>query len=106
MQSRRALRTSHRSARAHNPVRGQRGKPREGGKGRARGAPNYRPREVEILLDLIEDVLPIGAKGWGAIGARFREWATVAEYPARTDRSLEVKYKQVLSLCLLCIACF
>ena len=104
-QARRALRTTHRSARAHNPVRGQRDKPREGGRGRTRGAANYRPRELEVLLDHIEGELPIGAKGWNAVGTRFREWAVITQHPARTDRSLELKYKQVSSSCLLHMTC-
>ena len=94
------LQTTRRSARAHDPVRGQRTKPWEGGKGRTRGAANYRPRELEVLLDLVENKLPIGAKGWNAVGTRFREWAVIAQFPAHTDCSLELKYKQVLSLCL------
>ena len=97
-QARRALRTTRRSTRVHDPVRGQRDRPREGGRGRTRGAANYRPRELEVLLDLIGDELPIGAKGWNVVGTRFREWATITQYPARTNRSLELKYKQVLSL--------
>ena len=96
-QRQRTLRTTHRSTRAHNPVRGQRGRRREGRGGRTRGAANYRPHEIEVLLDLIEDELPIGGKGWNIVGTRFREWAMIAQYPARTDRSLELKYKQVSS---------
>jgi len=92
----RNLRRAQRSARAHDPIRGQRtNRPREGGRGRARGIPNYKPREIQILLDLIEEELPIAAKGWKVVGAQFRDWAVVAEFPARTDRSLELKYKQV-----------
>ena len=64
-------------------------------RGRARGIPNYKPQEVQTLLDLIEEELPIASKGWKVVGAQFRDWAVVAEYPARTDRSLELKYKQV-----------
>jgi hypothetical protein len=82
--------------RVHDPVRGQRaGRPREGGRGRTRGAPNYKPREVQVLLDLVEEELPIASKGWRVVGSQFRDWAVVAEYPARTDWLLELKYKQV-----------
>lgn len=92
----RNLRRTQRSTRAHDPVHGQRtGRPREGGRGRTRGAPNYKPREVQVLLDLVEEELPIASKGWRVVGSRFRDWAVVAEHPARTDRSLELKYKQV-----------
>ena len=71
----------------------------EKGKGRTRGSANYRPQEVEILLDYVEAELPIGGKGWGVIGARFREWAAISECPSRTDRSLEMKFKQVGLFC-------
>ena len=91
------LQATRRSVRAHNPIRHQPppGRSHEGGKGRTRGSPNYRPREIEILLDHVEAELPVGAKGWNTVGARFREWAAISECPARTDRSLEAKFKQV-----------
>ena len=96
VQERRTAQSVRRAVRAHDPIQG-RGKTQ----GRARGSPNYRPREVEILLDLVEDELPVGSKGWSTIGARFREWAATTEHPSRTDRSLEIKYKQVCSIGLL-----
>ena len=90
--SRRARRLAH----AYDPVRGQRNsRPREGGRGRIRGSPNYKLREVEVLLDLVEEELPIASKGWRVVGSRFRDWAVVSQHPARTDRSLELKFKQV-----------
>lgn len=92
----RELRRSQRSTRAYDPVQGQKAnRPRERGRGRTRGAPNYRNREVETLLDLVEEELPLASKGWRVVGARFRDWATVTQSPARTDRSLELKFKQV-----------
>ena len=57
--------------------------------------PNYKPWEVEFLLDLVKEELPIASKGWKVVGAQFRDWAVVADYPARADRSLELKFKQV-----------
>jgi hypothetical protein len=97
LEEKRAARSTRRSERAHNPVRGQRGKRREGGGGggRTRGASNYRDREVEVLLDIAEDLLPVGGKGWAAVGIRFREWAAATSSTARADRSLEMKFKQV-----------
>lgn len=92
-------RHSQRLTRAYDPVRGQKAnRPRERGRGRTRGAPNYRTQEVETLLDLVEDELPIASKGWRVVGARFRDWAIVTQAPARTDRSLELKFKQVCFL--------
>lgn len=91
----RNARHTRRLTRAHDPVRGQRtSRKREGRRGRTRGASNYKPREVQVLLDIVEEELPIAAKG-GKVGAQFRDWAVVAEYPVRTDRSLELKYEQV-----------
>ncbi|KAF9790669.1 hypothetical protein BJ322DRAFT_990188, partial [Thelephora terrestris] len=52
--------------------------------------------EVEVLLDLVDKELPVGAKGWNVVGARFCEWAANTEHPARADRSLEIKYKQLV----------
>ncbi|KAF9782300.1 hypothetical protein BJ322DRAFT_1111171 [Thelephora terrestris] len=96
-QPERNARRTRRSTRAHDPVRGQRtARQREGGRGRTRGAPNYKPREVKVLLDLVEEELPIASKGWRVIGSQFRDWAVVTEYPARTNRSLELKYKQLV----------
>lgn len=92
-QEQRTEQSSRRTSRAYNPISSQ-GRTQ----GRARGSPNYRPREVETLLDLVEAELPVGSKGWNVVGARFREWATTTEYPSRTDRSLEVKFKQVCTI--------
>ena len=95
-QAGRNLRCSQRLTRSHDPVRGQRtSRLNDGGRGRTRGSPNYKFREVEVLLDLIEEELPIASKGWRVVGARFRDWAIVTDHPARTDRSLELKFKQV-----------
>ena len=97
VQGRRDYRAAQRSSRTHDPIRGQGARSNEGGRGpgRTRGAVNYRPREIEILLDYAKGELPIGAKGWNVVGARFREWAAMSGCPPRTDRSLEVKFKQV-----------
>ena len=93
----RELRRSQRSTRAYDPVRGREGNRsrRKRGRGRTRGTPNYKDREVEMLLDLAEEELPIASNGWRVVGARFRDWATVTQNPARTDQSLELKFKQV-----------
>lgn len=96
-QSGRTTRRTQRSTRAYDPTRGQRvGRTtREGGRGRTRGAANYKPREVQVLLDLVEEELPIASKGWKVVGCWFRDWAATVEHPERSDRSLELKYKQV-----------
>ena len=97
IQERQDHQAARRSARGHNPIRGRQARLQEGGKGqgRTRGAANYRPREIEVLLDYADAELPVGAKGWATIGSQFREWAALVECPSRTDRSLEMKFKQV-----------
>ena len=95
----RTSRHAQRLARSYDPVRGRRnGRLREGGRGRTRGTPNYKPREVQVLLDLVEEELPIASKGWKIVGCQFRDWAVISEFPTRTDRSLELKFKQVHSI--------
>ena len=91
-QSQSDARQARKNDRAYDPVRSDRSQSR---RGRTRGSPNYRPREVEVLLDIVDEELPVGAKGWNVVGARFREWVASTEHPARADRSLEIKYKQV-----------
>jgi len=76
----------------YDPIRVEQSRSRWG---RTRGAPNYRPCEVEKLLDLVNEELPVGAKGWNVVGAHLCEWAVITEHPTRTDRSLELKFKQV-----------
>ena len=95
-QTGRTARRTQRLTRAYDPTRGQRaGRPiREGGRGRTRGAPNYKPREVQVLLDLVEEELPISSKGWKVVGSWYQDWAVTIERPERSDRSLELKYKQ------------
>ena len=46
-------------------------------------------------MDLVNEELPVGAKGWNVVGAHLCEWAVITEHPTRTDRSLELKFKQV-----------
>ena len=105
VQGQRDHRATQRSSCAYDPTHGQGIRSNEGGKGsgRTRGAVNYRTREVEVLLDYAEAELPIGGKGWSTVGARFREWAAISGCSPRTDRLLEVKFKQVCPRCIPCI---
>ena len=95
-QTRRTLKAAQRSARTYDPLRGQGARRQSGGgRGRTRGASNYKLREIEVLLDLVDEELPIASMGWRVVGSRFQDWASVSSHPARTDRSLELKFKQV-----------
>ncbi|TDL21496.1 hypothetical protein BD410DRAFT_789599, partial [Rickenella mellea] len=53
------------------------------------------------MLDLAEEMLPVGPKGWKLLGARHREWAREKKKKdLRTDASLELKYKTVRCILL------
>jgi hypothetical protein len=69
----------------------------KGKKGRTKGAANYRDDEVQLLLDLAEAELPVGAKGWRNVGINHRQWCRENGRPERTDKSLKTKFKQVRS---------
>jgi hypothetical protein len=64
-------------------------------RGRAAGVVNYSNEDVDALLDIIEENLPTGGKGWNTVGSKFVVWAEENGRPARTAKSLEAKYKQV-----------
>lgn len=61
----RMMRRSQCLARAYDPIHGQ------VNKGHTRGASNYKPRELQVLLDLVEEELPIASKGWKVVGSMF-----------------------------------
>jgi len=64
-------------------------------RGRQHGAPNYNEDDIDALLDACEACLPAGAKSWSAVEVTFAEWAEENERPARSSKSLELKFKQV-----------
>jgi hypothetical protein len=63
--------------------------------GRAAGVVNYSSDDLDALLDILEETLPIGAKAWNAARDHFCAWAVENGRPVRTTKSLEAKYKQV-----------
>jgi hypothetical protein len=66
-------------------------------RGRPHGSNNYSSADVKALLDLVEDELPLGQKGWQVIHSKFTQWASRNERPHRKAQSLETKFKQVSS---------
>lgn len=68
-------------------------------KGRSVGAPNYSPTDINILLDAISEVLPIGPANWLAVAKIFNERAETVNRPTRSFKSLELKFKLVGSMC-------
>jgi hypothetical protein len=75
-------------------------KKKAGRGGRVSGAPNYSDEDVTALLDACTTCLPLGAKTWLAVEQLFAEWAESHDRPARSAKSLEIKFKQVSSYLL------
>ena len=67
-------------------------------RGRSTGAANYRGEDLEALMDIAEEIVPIGKKGWNTVGVQFAEWAKENGRPARTAESIERKFKQVVQM--------
>lgn len=63
--------------------------------GRQPGAQNYTDDDLSQLLDLVDDVLPIGQANWHAICADFNAWAMANGRPIRTYKPLKTKYESV-----------
>ena len=63
--------------------------------GWAAGVVNYSSDDLDALLDILEETLPIGAKAWNSAGEDFCALAIENGRPACTMKSLEAKYKQV-----------
>jgi hypothetical protein len=65
------------------------------GRGRPSGAGNFADKDVKVLLDFVERVLPCGARGWRKVHQKFSQWSCRNRRPERTVKSIEMKYKQV-----------
>ncbi|KIM82645.1 hypothetical protein PILCRDRAFT_88637 [Piloderma croceum F 1598] len=66
--------------------------------GRTLGVANYLSKDVDGLFKIIKKVLPIGGKGWGNVEDEFLSRAAVNGQPARTAKSLETKFKQLVKV--------
>lgn len=64
-------------------------------RGRASGAQNYSSEDLDALLDILEECLPLGGHAWNSAGDEFNTWAQENGRPSRTPKSLELKFKQV-----------
>lgn len=64
-------------------------------RGRLAGAANYNDDDLDVLLDRVEEYLPIGGLSWNTVGTSFNKWAVSMGCPERMVKSLEAKFKQV-----------
>ncbi|KAF7764000.1 hypothetical protein Agabi119p4_8537 [Agaricus bisporus var. burnettii] len=65
-------------------------------RGRTKNSPNYTQQDLDVLLDITREVLPIGARGWEEVGRRFNEIAIKMSRPTRPAKSLELKVKNLV----------
>ncbi|KAG2343749.1 hypothetical protein BDR05DRAFT_999671 [Suillus weaverae] len=63
-------------------------------RGRPNSSNNYSSADIKFLLDLVEDELPLGQKGWQVIHSKFMQWANHHGRLQRKATSLETKFKQ------------
>ena len=64
-------------------------------RGRSAGVHNYSSEDLDALLDILEECLPLGGHAWNSAGDEFNTWAQENGRPSRTAKSLELKFKQV-----------
>ncbi|KAG1828588.1 hypothetical protein DFJ58DRAFT_849021 [Suillus subalutaceus] len=63
----------------------------------ARGhIPAAKTADVNALLDMVQDELPLGQHGWQTVHLKYSQWAKVNHRPSRKITSLETKYKQLV----------
>ena len=71
------------------------------GKGRAPGAANYSDADLEELIWLVEEHLPIGSEAWDSIVTRFNDYTQESGCPPRAAKSLKLKFESVCH----CVTC-
>ncbi|RDX46394.1 hypothetical protein OH76DRAFT_1485628 [Lentinus brumalis] len=64
--------------------------------GRQPGSQNYSEEDLESLLDLTQEILPIGQNAWGQVTRRFNEWAEQNGRPPRTQKPLKTKFETMV----------
>lgn len=64
--------------------------------GRSAGTSNYSGEDLESLVAIIEEILPIGSPSWDEIGHRFAAWAAENNRPVRDASALKCKYAKLI----------
>lgn len=66
-------------------------------KGRRVGAVNYSADDTEKLLDLVEEVQPMGAQQWAIVANEYAEYAQGEDRPKRDQDSLRNKFDKLVN---------
>jgi hypothetical protein len=64
-------------------------------RGHRKGSSNFAPDNVNMLLVIAENKLPIGCRGWKDLAKVYKAWAKECGWPKHDAASLESKFKQV-----------
>lgn len=64
-------------------------------RGGRNGAPNYADSDIDALLDVVEEVQPIGANEWSLVAAKFEMYATEVGRVPREMESLKLKFDRL-----------
>ncbi|CDO74522.1 hypothetical protein BN946_scf184846.g3 [Trametes cinnabarina] len=63
--------------------------------GRQPGSSNYNEDDLDALLDVVQEDLPIGQKMWQRVTDQFNDWARVNSRPPRTQKPLKTKFESL-----------
>lgn len=66
-------------------------------KGRT-GSPNYNDADIDTLLDITEEVEPLGANQWSIVSHKFNEWCQRNGRPVRDAESLKMKFDKLVNV--------
>ena len=61
--------------------------------GRTKGATNYTAEEIDTLLEMVEEVVPVGKAGWETVQARYALFAKRAGWVERDVEALRNKFR-------------
>ncbi|KAI0559981.1 hypothetical protein FGB62_128g029 [Gracilaria domingensis] len=59
-------------------------------------APNYTSDECEILMNCIDEILPLGANEWALVEQRYNTTIRTHDRPTRTAKSLRTKFDNLV----------
>lgn len=60
-----------------------------------RGATNYNSLDVCAMLDIVGQILPLGANMWAEVASEYARWAQSADRPVRDQVSLKAKFDKL-----------
>ena len=69
--------------------------PKKGHRGCLPGVANFSKEDLEIAMNILEELCPLGSKAWNTTMDIFNEHVRAIGRPVRTAKSLKNKFKQV-----------